>query len=136
MTDEAMPAGSFFDGASVHILTTATLDALRSSYPAGRFEVRRFRPNVVINPHPDAGGYPENDWLNCVLAIGVDAQVRITRPCPRCVMTTLPQADLPADIGILRTAAKQNRANVGVYAEVLRPGWIRRGDMVRLIDAA
>jgi hypothetical protein len=47
-------------------------------------------------------------------------------------MTTLPQADLPADPGILRAAAQHNHANVGVYAAVLRGGTIRRGDAVSL----
>jgi MOSC domain-containing protein YiiM len=50
-------------------------------------------------------------------------------------MTTLAQADLPADAGVLRTAAKQNQSHVGVYADVLQAGLIRRGDAVRLIDA-
>jgi MOSC domain-containing protein YiiM len=47
-------------------------------------------------------------------------------------MTTLPQSDLPRDNGILRTAAQHNRANVGVYANVLQGGKVRRGDSVRL----
>jgi uncharacterized protein len=46
-------------------------------------------------------------------------------------MTTLPQADLPADPGILRTAVQHNEAHVGVYAEVLQGGLIRRNDPVR-----
>jgi uncharacterized protein len=47
-------------------------------------------------------------------------------------MTTLPQGDLPKDAGILRTAARHNAANVGVYASVLQGGTVRRGDSVRL----
>src|SRR5262249_2804970 len=46
VTQEAMPKGSFFDLASVHLLSTATLDRLRELCPQGRFEVRRFRPNA------------------------------------------------------------------------------------------
>ena len=44
----------------------------------------------------------------------------------------LPQADLPKELGMLRTAAQHNHANVGVYAAVLKGGTIRRGDQVRL----
>ena len=35
-------------------------------------------------------------------------------------------------MGILRTAAQHNQANVGVYAAVARGGTIRRGDPVRI----
>ena len=56
----------------------------------------------------------------------------ITGPCPRCVMTTLSQSDLPRDNGILRTAAQHNRANVGVYASVLQGGKLCRGDSLSL----
>jgi len=47
-------------------------------------------------------------------------------------MTTLPQADLPSDPGILRTAARHNQVNVGVYASVLQGGTMRRGDAIRV----
>ncbi len=36
------------------------------------------------------------------------------------MLATLPQGDLPKDVGILRAAAQHNEANVGVYATVLR----------------
>jgi uncharacterized protein len=45
VTDFDMPAGTFFDIAVVHLLTTATIDHLQGLYPPGRFEARRFRPN-------------------------------------------------------------------------------------------
>lgn len=132
ITDEAMPAGTFFDLAVIHVLTTATLDRLRELYPRGRFEVRRFRPNIVVAPAGDAKGFVENAWIGHTLAIGDAARLRITGPCPRCVMTTLPQGDLPKDPGILRTAAQHNQVNVGVYAAVLQGGPVRRGDPVWL----
>lgn len=128
VTDEAMPAGTFFDLATVHVLTTATLDQLRGLYPEGRFEVRRFRPNVVVGPADGERGFLENAWIGRALAVGDEVRLQVTGPCPRCVMTTLPQGDLPKDGGILRTAAKHNAVNVGVYAAVVRGGTIRRGD--------
>src|SRR5712691_1148300 len=48
VTDFTLPEGTFFDVAMVHLLTTATLDRLRELYPQGRFELRRFRPNIVL----------------------------------------------------------------------------------------
>ena len=66
------------------------------------------------------------------LRIGDDVMLEITDHCPRCVMTTLPQGDLPKDSGTLRTAARHNEAHVGVYREVRRTGRVQRGDTVTL----
>lgn len=131
VTDEAMPPGTFFDCAAVHFLTTATLDSLRASYPEGRFESRRFRPNFVIETPPELKGYPENDWDEKVLSIGEEVKIKITGPCGRCVMTTLAQGDLPRDTGILKAAAQHNKARVGAYASVMQGGVIRVGDQVK-----
>ena len=79
-----------------------------------------------------ARDFIENVWVGHTLALGDQVRLRITGPCPRCVMTTLPQGDLPADPGILRTAAQHNQASVGVYASVVHGGTVRRGDAVRL----
>jgi uncharacterized protein len=134
VTDESMPAETFFDLAMVHILTTATMNELRRLYPEGRVEARRFRPNIVITTPPESTGFVEKDWIGKVLAIGKEVKFKITGPCPRCVMTTLAQADLPKDNGILRTAVQHNNAHVGIYASVISGGTIRRGDEVRLED--
>jgi len=132
VTDEAMPANTFFDLAPIHIITTSTIERLRELYPQGRFEARRFRPNIVINTPGGEKDFVENAWIEHTLAIGSEVRLSITDPCPRCVMTTLPQGDLSSDPGILRTAAKHNKANVGVYATVLQGGTIRRGDVAVL----
>src|SRR5919106_3440035 len=115
VTDETMPPQTFFDIAVIHILTTSTINRLRELNPEGRFEVRRFRPNTVVKMASDEKDFVENTWLDRILAIGGEARIRVTGPCPRCVMTTLPQGDLPKDSGILRTAARHNNVNVGVY---------------------
>lgn len=130
VTDEAMPPGTFFDLAVLHILTTATLDRLRELYPEGRFETRRFRPNIVVESSSSETAFVENDWIGRSISIGDEVQLAITEACPRCVMTTLPQGDLPRDRGILRTVAKHNAVHVGVYAAVTHGGMIRRGDKV------
>ena len=62
VTVEAMPERTFFDLAVLHILTTSTIDSLRSIYPDGRFEVRRFRPNFVVEA-PDGLEFAENEWI-------------------------------------------------------------------------
>jgi uncharacterized protein len=132
VTDFDLPEGTFFDCAVVHVLTTATIDRLRELYTQGRFEARRFRPNVVVQTTDGVKDFVENAWIGHTLAIGEQVRLNITGPCPRCVMTTLAQGDLPKDPGILRTAAAHNQVNVGVYASVVRGGTVRRGDAIRL----
>ncbi len=132
MRDYRLPADAFFDLGVIHLLTTASVDRLRELYPQGRFEVRRFRPNIVVRPASGEKGFVEETWIGHTLALGDQVRLRILAPCIRCVMTTLPQGDLPADPGILRAAAQHNQANVGVYATVVRGGVVRRGDEVRV----
>lgn len=134
------PAGTFFDYATVHLLTTGTINRLRELYPEGRFEARRFRPNIVIDTGK-AAGFVENDWVGKTIRIG-DVRLQITDPCPRCVMPTLAQGDLPNDLGILHKGVLLNKVyvpfagkalpSVGVYARVISGGALKRGDIVEI----
>jgi uncharacterized protein YcbX len=125
----------------VHLIATPTLDHLQRAYPEGRFDVRRFRPNIVVRSQAEP--FIENSWVGRTLAVGEEVVLRITIPCPRCTHVILPQADLPHDPGILRTVAQQNMRDLGdfgtlpcagVYADVVKPGTIRRGDAVQCLE--
>jgi uncharacterized protein YcbX len=137
--------GTFFDFAPIHVLTTATLDHLRSLEPAARWDVRRFRPNIVIATSTYTRGFAENEWLAHVLATENGVRLRVSDPTPRCVVTTLAQNDLPHDPQILRTAARHNAvasttfapdvlfpAVVGVYGHISECGSVRCGDAIML----
>lgn len=137
--------GTFFDYAPIHLVTSSTLARLSQLRPESRFDVARFRPNLVIDTGT-AEGFVETDWLGHVVEIGDEVQLCVTFPCPRCVMTTIAQAGLPADPEILRTAASHNTQLfallakrmpiVGAYATIVRGGTIRVGDEVRLTGRA
>ena len=134
VTDFSLPSETFFDCATVHLLTTATLHRLHGCYPQGRFEVERFRPNIVVEPVGGEQRFTEDAWIEHTLAIGDEVRLHITGPCGRCVMTSLAQGELPKDSEILRTAVQHHQGQVGVYAAVVRGGTMRRGDRVRLGD--
>jgi uncharacterized protein YcbX len=133
------PPNTFFDHAPVHLITTASLAHLQTLYPPGCVDVRRFRPNLVIATPPGTEGFTENDWVGRTLLIGNEVRLRITDPTPRCVITTLAQADLPQDIGILRTVAAHNRPPIPALGDATQPclgvyGVVEQGGMVRLHD--
>jgi uncharacterized protein len=134
VTDEAMPPQTFFDIAVIHLLTTSTINRLRELYPEGRFEVRRFRPNIVVESASEEKDFIENSWVDMKLRIGEEIELKVIGPCTRCVMTTLPQGDLPKDLGILRAVAKYNQVHAGVYASVHRGGTIHRGDNISQLE--
>ena len=128
-----LPSQTFFDSATLHLVTTASLDRMRSLHPAGRIEPRRFRPNIVVATGPDTRGFAENDWIGRKIAIGDHVRLLVTMGTDRCNMPTLAQADLPKDAKILRTAARYNNMQVGVYAEVISGGPVRRGDPMTVL---
>jgi uncharacterized protein YcbX len=134
-----MAPGTFQDVAPITIMTTAALAAMAKHHPEGRWEQPRFRTNLVLDVSGD--GIVENDWVGRRLTIG-GAVFQVTAPTPRCVMTTLPQGELPRDRQILRTVAKENRrefagfgiwACLGAYATVVEPGEVAVGDPVTLL---
>ena len=100
VTDFTLPEGTFFDVAMVHLLTTATLDRLRELYPQGRFEVRRFRPNIVVESASEEKGFVANARIGHTLGIGDGVRPEHAGSCARCVMTTGPGTS-PVDPGIL-----------------------------------
>ena len=134
------PPGTFFDYAPIHLVTTSTLARLKAVAPENDFDVRRFRPNLVVATD-GLEGFVENDWVGQTLAVGDSVRLRVTDPTPRCVVTTLPQPGLSRDVDVLRTVAAHNRPAIptlgdvkwpsaGVYAIVERGGCVREGDEV------
>jgi uncharacterized protein YcbX len=136
----ASPGGTFFDFAPLHLLTTSALERIAELSPRGTVELERYRPNVVIRS--TVPGFVENDWAGRDLRIGSDLAIRVMARTPRCAIPTLEHGDLPRDVAALRVPAAHNRISplddlgpqpcAGVYAQVLRPGRIRVGDVVRL----
>jgi uncharacterized protein len=117
----------------VHLLTTASLEKLGELYPEGRFDPRRFRPNLVLELDSGEDGFVEDGWPGRRLRVGDEIVLEVTDPVTRYLMTTLPQAELPGDPGIMDTAYHHNGNRVGVYARVLEGGCVRRGDGIALV---
>lgn len=125
------PPGTYFDALPVLLMTTSALERLQQRAPESRFDVRRFRPNLLIDT-ADAPAGVERDWIGRSLRIG-ELELAVEMACPRCIMTTHPFDDLPKDPRIMRTLVRENDGDLGVYCRVTRPGTVRAGDPVEVI---
>ena len=125
-----LPQGTFFDACPIHAISTATLAELRRLEPGLDFAVERFRPNLLIEPVEGLTGFVEERWAGGVLAIGERLQLRVDGGCPRCVITTLAQGELPESLEILRATARHNQVTAGIRLSVLEPGAVAVGDPV------
>lgn len=132
--------GRHHDAAPLHLVTTATLVALRSDEdgaPGERdaLDPLRLRPNLVADVGEGAAGFVEDAWVGATLEAG-GALLRVTDGTTRCVMTTRSQAhELPRDPSVLTRIGRRNGAAAGVYLEVLRAGRVRVGDELTVVDA-
>jgi uncharacterized protein YcbX len=121
------PPGTYFDAFPLLLLSTASLRRIQQLAPTSRVDVRRFRPNFVIDAPGE--GFPELAWAGKRVRVG-GAVLAIGVPCPRCVMITHGFEDLPKDPGLMRALVREAGGIAGVYASVAEPGTVRAGDAV------
>lgn len=127
----ATPPGTYFDALPISLLTSTSMASLAALTPDSTVDSRRFRKNIVVHGSTELTGFPEFDWVDHQLRIG-SAVFEVVMPVSRCVMVTLPQAELGRERAILRSLAKNVNMNLGVYLRVLEPGEISEGDSVEL----
>ncbi|OBJ72023.1 MOSC N-terminal beta barrel domain-containing protein [Mycobacterium sp. 1274756.6] len=120
------PVGSYVDAYPIHVITEQTLQAMAGLAPGSDFDVRRFRPTILV----DAAGSsdsPETDWCGGTL-VAPQAELKPLLPTVRCVMPSHAQYELARDRQITRTLAAHAHHCLGVYGTVGRPGRLREGD--------
>ena len=129
------PPGTFFDAYPLLILTTNSLDRLQQLTTRAVIDERRFRPNLLIDANELEAGFIEEQWRDQFLEIG-DTIIKLTLPCPRCVMTTIAFQDLKKAPQIMRTLVQENHHKLGIYGQVIKPGKIQIGDQANLTGVA
>ncbi len=125
--------GTFFDNEEINLMTTASLAHMKSRNPAADWDVRRFRPNFLIETAPGIEGLAETAWVGRRLRIG-GLLLELTMATPRCGMTVQPQDGLDYDKTILRTIVREGAQCLGVGAHCLEAGAVTAGDAVELLD--
>src|SRR3954467_6915823 len=129
----ATPVGSLYDAYPILLLTRASLRAMAERSPGSQFDVRRFRPNVVIDR--DGAELVEFGWCGGRVRapnVALDAEI----PTLRCSIPTRQQGDLRADPDVLRTINAHADHCLGVYANVATSGTLVEGDPLELEPSA
>jgi uncharacterized protein len=128
--DWTMPAGRFVDALPLLVLTTASLRTAAGVHPRGDWQLRRFRPNLVLDV--DGAGWVEDAWCgSSTVGIGAVA-LHPQEPCVRCTMVTRPQPDVDEDRDIFRTLARNHGGRFVAWTAVGTGGTVRVGDEIRI----
>ena len=113
------PVGTFHD-------STRTQVSIIGAATVGTWNMRRFRPNVVID------GTGEDEWVGSAVQIG-DVTLSVVKQIDRCVMTTRAQpGGIDRDVDVLRTIIRDRANNLGIGARVRTPGLILVGDTIQV----
>jgi uncharacterized protein YcbX len=122
-----------FDEAAVSAIALGTIRGIAREAGIDD-DVRRFRPNVVINTK-GARPFEEDRWVGKVLEFGPDGTgpaVSVTLRDLRCVMVNLDPDTAEANAGVMKTVVRLNDNYAGVYGTVVRTGELRVGQVVTL----
>jgi uncharacterized protein YcbX len=102
-----------FDSAPLSLITTASVAS---------YDVRRFRPNLVIE-----SAVGEEEWIGSELEIG-GLRLRVDRPDARCAIVNVDPDTGERDPRVLKAVAPC----IGAYGSTVRPGRVAVGDAVIL----
>jgi hypothetical protein len=132
----AEPAGGY-DVEPVTLVGEASVAALGRELDGATLDERRFRLLLTV---AGTTAFEEDTWAGREVAIG-SSVLRMRGPVPRCAAVQLHPDDGARGVNTLRRINEVRGVqpydggrglNLGVYAEVVRPGVVRRGDAVVL----
>jgi uncharacterized protein YcbX len=124
-------ARGVYDSMPVSIQSSAGHAALEAAHGEA-LSIDRFRINVIVDSDE-----PASAWRGRRLAFGEaedGALVQCADPIARCVIVTIDPATGVKDPRVLRTVAQAFGNSYGIYAGPARPGLIRVGDVVRVLE--
>ena len=126
------PPGTYFDAFPISIMSQQSLNTMNHLEGESQFDVRRFRPNLLVDVPETDHPFPEQAWVGKTLSIG-SVKLRIDMTCPRCSMTTHGFDDLPRDTEVMRKLVNHSDGNLGIYASVIQAGKVSADDSVSVV---
>jgi uncharacterized protein YcbX len=123
-----------FDESPISVITLGTVHSVARESGRGvdLCELRRFRPNVVIETN-SAEPFAEDRWVGGELMFGEEnsgAAIRVTMRDERCVMVNLDPDTAERDSEVMKTVVRMNENYAGVYGTVVSTGELRVGQVV------
>jgi uncharacterized protein len=125
-----------FDEASISVITSSTVQCIEreSGRGVGSCDIRRFRPNVVIESD-SAEPFEEDSWVDQTLMFGEgdnSAVIKVYMKDERCRMVNLDPDTAERDVQVMRTVVRLNKNYAGGYGTVIRAGELHVGQVVTL----
>lgn len=137
LADELHPGGArvirqsrgIFDTFPLSLITTQTIAGL-GELVGDRLDVRRFRPNILVEAATDAP-FAEDAWVGHVLRLGT-MRMRVDKRDGRCVVITIDPETTERDPRILRAVAEERQGCLGVYGSTVESGRVALRDPVQM----
>ena len=126
------PPGTYFDAYPIHIMTTSSLNTLADAGGGDEVDVRRFRPNILIDTG-NAEGLLEVDWTGKKLRLG-EVVIEMRTTTVRCSIPAHAQRDFGSSRAVGRALIEKTKQHLGSYCNVVEGGQINVGDEVELLD--
>lgn len=126
------PPGTYFDAFPMSIISQQSLNTMNQLGDESQFDVRRFRPNLLVDIPDTNHTFPEQAWVGKTFSVG-SVKLRVDMTSPRCAMTTHGFRDLPQDAHIMRNLAANNEGNLGIHASVVQAGKVTAGDSASVV---
>ncbi len=128
LSELAAPPGTYFDAFPIDILTTSSIRYLQRHIPDVDLNVRRFRPNFLLDDDGASDEVREREWVGRSLRLGA-AEFDAVMECPRCTIIAAEQpGGVVRDSRITRTIVRVMRQCISVYCNVRQPGRVAVGD--------
>jgi uncharacterized protein YcbX len=129
--DIPTPEGTFLDISPVHVVTTATLRGCADARPDVDWDVRRFRPNLLLDV--DGPAFVEDGWIGREIQVGA-VTLRVDGPMVRCAMPLRAQpGGLERQTQLFHALNELNRTfpgHLGLCCSVVASGDVAVGDTV------
>lgn len=129
--DIPTPEGTFLDIAAVHLVTTATLRGCATARPEIDWDVRRFRPNLLLDV--DGPAFVEDGWIGRRIQVGA-VTLQVDGPMVRCAMPLRAQpGGLERQTQLFHALNELNTTfpgHLGLCASVVEPGEVQVGDPI------